>query len=129
MKLYCFFNIILFFLIIICDEIKTWHSPCELTENPESYEDCTKKSTEYIDEICCYLKASSNKSDEMTGECIDIARDDARNKDTIKMTKERIKNGTYWPNYNNTYDEIEILRCYSKNIFPNIIFMIILFFY
>ena len=126
MKLYDFFNIIILFSIIICDdneeeEEETWRSPCETQKNPKNFEDCTRRSTEYIYEICCYLKASSNDSNIMEEECIDITRDDTRNQGTLNLAKEKIKNCTYWEDNNETYYMIESLRCYNKYIFPNFI--------
>ena len=152
MTYYNLFIIIFFFSIIICNENTQssesdlnedledpknpeeeegdWHSPCENTKNPKSFEDCTHKSTEFIEEICCYLKGAIPEYNDALGtECIDINRDDARNQKILNLTKAKIKNGTYWEEYNKSYVEIETIRCSSKHIFPKIILIFYLIFY
>ena len=153
MTYYNLFIIIFFFSIIICnentqssesdlnedlegsknpeeEEERDWSSPCENTKNPKSFEDCTHKSTEFIEEICCYLKGAIPEYNDALGtECIDINRDDARNQKILNLTKAKIKNGTYWEEYNKSYVEIETIRCSSKHIFPKIILIFYLIFY
>ena len=131
MKLYFFFSILFLYSIIICDNENNtdngngneWTSPCELEKNPKSYKDCLNKTTEFIFEICCYLKGinSSNSNEE---ECVDISRDDTRNKHFLELAKEKIQNGTYWDDYNETYKSIELLICYGNYIFPKFILII-----
>ena len=93
-------------------------SACELTENVESFEDCKQRSTEFVYEVCCFLEGTLHGEEEK--ECVDIIRDDVRNKVDLNITREKIKNGTYWSTYNETYDSIKDFRCFSNYFFSKI---------
>ena len=94
-----------------------WSSPCEVVKNPSSFHDCIGKSTEYVHEVCCYLKGIQNNSE--ISECVDIVRDDTRSELDINNTKKNILNGTYWSKYDLVYNSIEILKC--NYIFPKLL--------
>ena len=124
------FLIILLFLIGISFEDEEpeedWLSPCEETLNPTSLEDCTGKSTEYVDETCCYMKAIQYGEESI--ECAEVIRDDIRTKELINKTVEKIKAGVYWERYNETYESVSIFRCSGNYILIQIIFLILLYF-
>ena len=92
-------------------------SACEKTENVESYDDCKQRGTEYVYEVCCFLEGALHGEEEK--ECVDIIRDDVRNKVDLNITRDKIKNGTYWSTYNESYDYIKDFRCFSNYIFSN----------
>ena len=96
---------------------KEWQSECEQTKNPSSFENCLKKSTEFIYERCCYLLGTT-KDGIKESECVDIIKDDSINSVLLNQTRNLIMNGTYWESYPQTYIEIETLRCFSKYIYP-----------
>ena len=108
------------------EEEEEWKSPCERTKNPTSIEDCTGKSTEFVDETCCFLKGKQFGGDML--ECVEVIRDDVRTKALINNTVRNIINGTYWaPDvYNLTYDSIEEFRCSNKYIVQQMILIILM---
>ena len=100
-------------------EVETiWNgSECENASfTPESYEDCKLKSTEFVYETCCYLKGLGVDDTDIKQECVDIIKDDMIDSKILNQTKERIKNGTYWKTFNDTYKSIDILKCYSNYV-------------
>ena len=100
-------------------EVETiWNgSECENTSFiPKSYEDCHHRSTEFVYETCCYLKGLGVDDSDIKQECVDIIKDDTAKGKILNQTRERIKNGTYWENFNNTYKRIDILKCYSNYV-------------
>ena len=123
MKFNIIFLIILFELCF-CDE--EWSSPCELTKNPTSYEDCKQKGTEFIHETCCYSKGIQNNTELI--ECVEVSRDDVRTEESVEITKQRIIAGEYWDwdGYNLTYNSIEIFICSCKYLFPKISILILI---
>ena len=100
-----------------------WYSPCENTTGPSSIEDCTGKSTEFVDETCCFMEATQDGIQDK--ECVEVTRDDIRTKELIDKTVEMIKNGEYWDYYNETYESVISFRCSSNYILPKI-FLVIL---
>ena len=139
MKLYTFFYIILLLFRLYNTGEETegreendineekeeeYTSPCEDTDNPSSYNDCKQKSTEFIFEVCCFLNGTQFGKPKR--ECVDVTKDDIRNEKELNNTRDRIKNGTYWDTYNETYNEINVLNCFSNYIFPKIYFLIII---
>ena len=91
-------------------------------KNPIKRDDCVGKSTEYIEEVCCYLIGSQDDDIDL-GECVDVDRDDVRNELGYNNTKKKIINGTYWENYNLRYNSIKVLDCYYNYIFPKILLL------
>ena len=103
-----------------------WHSPCEKTKNATSYESCKKKSTEYIYETCCYMEATQNGLFET--ECVEVSRDDVRNKGDVEKTRQKILHGIYWEKDDELYESIDKLICSSDYILTTIflLFLILL---
>ena len=110
------------------EEEEDYASPCEETQEASSYDDCKQKSTEFIYEVCCFLKGQQHGNPKL--ECIDVTRDDIRKEKDLNLTRDKIKNGTYWSSYNDTYDSIESIICFSNYYFLKIylffIFLIII---
>ena len=102
-----------------------WLSPCEKTELPISYENCKQKNTEYVYETCCYMEATQNGTYEP--ECVEVSRDDVRNKTDVEKTRLKILEGIYWENYDDKYDSINILICSSDYIFITIFLLFFIF--
>ena len=135
MKLYNFFYILFLFLIKLNntqtnqtgefpsesteETDEEFLSSCETAEGVSSYEDCKQKSTEYIFEVRCFMKGKQHGEESL--ECVDVTRDDIRKEKDLNLTINKIKNGTYWDNYKDTYDYIEMLKCFSNYIFPKIL--------
>ena len=104
---------------MMTSEVETiWNgSECENSSfTPESYEDCKHRSTEFVYETCCYLKGFGVNESDPKQECVDIIKDDTVVGKILNQTKERIKNGTYWETFNDTYFSIDILQCYSNYV-------------
>ena len=102
-----------------------WTSPCEQTKLPISYENCKQKSTEYVYETCCYMEATQNGIYEP--ECVEVSRDDVRNKTDVEKTRLRILEGIYWEKYDDKYDSIDKLICSSDYIFITIFSLFLIF--
>ena len=115
MKTYMLLSLI---INIISSDDTDWRSPCENTTTPTSYENCKKRNTEYIYETCCYMEATQNGNYEP--ECVEVSRDDVRNKGDVEKTKHKIMEGKYWEKNNETYDSIDKLICSSNYIFISI---------
>ena len=60
-------------------------------------------------------------------ECVEVSRDDVRNKGDVEKTKQRILEGKYWQKYNDTYKSIEKLICSSDYIFTTIFLLFLIF--
>ena len=130
-------NSVLFFfllnIIISQEENEINRSPCESVNVTESKNpnDCYGKSTEFIEEICCYLE--SNVKDKETNElkrkyeCIDFAKSDYDRPEQKQIAIEQIKNGTYWETYNDTYEDIILLKCEGNFIFLKVLSFLLLF--
>ena len=118
---YIIYKIIIIFLYLI-SIFHCWESPCEKMKNPIKRDDCVGKSTEYIEEVCCYLIGTQDDDIDL-GECVDVDRDDVRNELGYNNTKKKIINGTYWENYNLRYNSIKVLDCYYNYIFPKILLL------
>ena len=71
----------------------------------ESYDNCKQRSSEYIYEVCCFLEGNLHGHEQK--ECVDVIRDDVRKEADLNITRDKIKNGTYWNTYNNSYDYIK----------------------
>ena len=115
MKIYLVLSLI---INIIYSGDSEWRSPCENTTAPTSYESCKKKNTEYIYETCCYMEATQNNSYEP--ECVEVSRDDVRNKKDVEKTRQKILEGKYWEKNDDIYDSIDKLICSSNYIFISI---------
>ena len=102
-----------------------WSSPCEETKNPTSYESCKKRNTEYIYETCCYMEATQNHTFEP--ECVEVSRDDVRNKKDVEKTRIKILEGKYWEKDDETYDSIDKLICSSDYMFISIFLLFLIF--
>ena len=98
---YIIYKIIIIFLYLV-SIFHCWESPCETMKNPNSTYDCIGKSTEYIEEVCCYLEGVQDNAPII--ECVDVDRDDVRSELERNNTKKLIINGTYWENYDLTYN-------------------------
>lgn len=121
-----YFNRIIF-LSLISISICEWSSPCEQRLNPESFHDCIGRSTEYVHEVCCYLKGIQNNTE--SSECVDIVRDDTRSELDINITKKNIESGEYWDKYDLEYESVEILKCNCNYIFPKFLLLYLLILY
>ena len=116
---------ILFFYLLkfIIAEDDVYKSPCESVNitNKNNPSDCYGKSTEYIEETCCYLE--SMVKDKETNEIIkkyeyvDFTKSDYDVPEQKQIAIEQIKNGTYWDAWNDTYEQIISLQCESNFIF------------
>ena len=115
------------YILLIINIISSfeWSSPCENTTNPSSYENCKKRNTEYIYETCCYMESTTN--DTFETECVEVSRDDVRNKADVEKTRLRILEGTYWENYDDEYDSINKLICSSDYLFITIFLLFLIF--
>ena len=102
-----------------------WVSPCESTENPTSYESCKKRNTEFIYETCCYMEATQNG--EYEPECVEVSRDDVRNKEDVEKTRLKILDGIYWEKDDEKYDSIDKLICSSNYILTTIFLLLLIF--
>ena len=121
MKIYLVLSLI---INIIFSDDSEWTSPCENTTAPTSYESCKKKNTEYIYETCCYMEATQNG--EYEPECIDVSRDDVRNKKDVEKTRQKILEGKYWEKNDDIYDSIDKLICSSNYIFISIFILFLI---
>ena len=54
------------------------------------------------------------KNSEELFNCIDVTAKDVETDEGLERVKELIKNGTYWPSYNETVYEISELVCHEK---------------
>ena len=113
MKLYCLFLNLLFLMVNTLEENET-KSACESTVNPKGFSDCQGKETEFKTETCCYVKSKMKKDSEDLFNCIDVTAKDVETDEGLERVKELIKNGTYWPSYNETVYEISELVCSEK---------------
>ena len=115
------------FIILIINIIESyeWSSPCENTTDPTGYESCKKRNTEYIYEACCYMEATQNG--EYEPECVEVSRDDVRNKGDVEKTRQKILEGKYWVNNNDAYDSIDKLICSSDYMFLSIYLLFLIF--
>ena len=112
-----------------------YQSPCEYINEDEnttikSYDDCKDRSSEFIYEICCFLRGRESGENETKNECVDINRDDKIKDKNFNITKKKIMNGTYWKSWNGTYDLIETINCHLAFIYMKkafILFWIFLF--
>ena len=123
----------LFFLLkeIISQEEQLYVSPCEKNTDPKQPEDCYGKSCEFIEETCCYLesivKNETTFTNESKYECVDFAISDYDRPEQKELAIQQIKNGTYWITFNETYEEILVLKCNCNYSFPYMVFLILLF--
>ena len=102
-----------------------WTSPCESINSPPEYESCKKRNTEYIYETCCFMEATQyGKYDT---ECVEVSRDDVRNKGDVEKTRQRILEGKYWVDEPEPYDSIDKLICSSDYIFTSIFLLFLMF--
>ena len=60
-------------------------------------------------------------------ECVEVSRDDIRNKADVEKTRVRILEGTYWEKYDEEYDSINKLICSSDYIFMTIFLLFLIF--
>ena len=121
-----------FFIQILSDEEEDpynyYISPCENSGIPKRFEDCLGKSCEYIEEKCCYLETKNRTTNEIEKECNDFYFYDYMRDDLKQNAIDAIKNGEYWEEYNETYDEIISLRCACQFLFYQIfLYLFILF--
>ena len=125
---FCLFNILL-----SQNENEIYQSPCEsvnvtMSKKPN---DCYGKSTEFIEEICCYLESivKDKETNELKRkyECIDFAKSDYDRPEQKQIAIQQIKNGTYWKNFNDTYENIILLKCESNFIYIKIFAYFLLF--
>ena len=103
----------LFFIYLFILNISTsFASECEDVENPKGFSDCSGKKAEANTEICCYAKGKQNGLTE--NECLDIASKDAETQEKLNEAINKIKKGEYWPEYPETYEELDLV-CNSKS--------------
>ena len=120
-------NSVLFFcllnIFISQNEDEIYKSPCDLVNitNSKNPKDCYGRSTEFIEEICCYLESivKDKETNELKRkyECIDFAKSDYDRPEQKNIAIEQIKNGTYWTTYNDIYEDIISLKCESNCIY------------
>ena len=134
MKYFLFLFLFLNFIIqILSDEEEEdpynyYTSPCENSGIPKRFEDCLGKSCEFIEEKCCYLESKNTTTNEIRKECVDLNFYDYMKDDLKQNAINAIKNGEYWEDFNETYDEIISLRCASQILFHQIfLYLLILF--
>ncbi len=85
-------------------------SACEAIYEPTGYSDCKDMRSQSDEEKCCYVKAIYQGNEDSW--CGDIKKTDESNLDNVK---ESIKDGTYWAEYPDTYDEVQQLVCGSSS--------------
>ena len=60
-------------------------------------------------------------------ECVEVSRDDVRNKKDVEKTRLKILEGKYWEKENDTYDSIDKLICSSDYMFISIFLLFLIF--
>ena len=89
-------------------------SPCEQTQDVKGFADCKGKGTEFDTEVCCYCESKMDYNpDYVNHTCIDVTAADVQTPEGIEDVKKRIANGSYWEDYDQT-GEILDLVCYDK---------------
>ena len=122
------FNLVLLFCVlnILISQDKSdeiLKSPCKSANvsNSKNPNDCYGRSTEFIEEICCYLESivKEKETNELKRkyECIDFAKFDYDRPEQKQIAIGQIKNGTYWKTFNDTYEDIILLKCESNFIY------------
>ena len=130
MKFFGFLLLILSIQIFSDDDSyddSIYKSPCEKVDEPNTFEDCLGLSCEFIEEKCCYLY-SVNSTNLTSKECIDFYVYDYMREDLKQKAIQKIKNGTYWESYNDTYQKIIELKCKDEylNFVPIILISILM---
>ena len=111
---------------------------CDITTKATKYTHCRdKKPTDERNNVCCYLKATSNFGE--IQRCVEIRREDIDG-DNFKKTKEKIKAGTFifsrdennytdFKDYNGsmTISKIDSIRCNNSQFLKYIGLLAILF--
>lgn len=120
---------LLFALVITVNTLKVYPDECETTLHPQGWEQCKGKETDLPEEICCFVigKRAITMQD-TTHWCTDIRREDIETPEKFEITKERIRNGTYWSDVNETFS-LEYITCWdfsSKMNLSWLIFLIII---
>ena len=94
-------SILLFYLLkFIIAEDDVYKSPCESVNitNKNNPSDCYGKSTEFIEETCCYLESmvKDKETNEIIKkyECVDFTKSDYDVPEQKQIAIEQIKNGT-----------------------------------
>ena len=118
--------LIFFKLIYSEEEEEEIISACERQPSPNISEQCLKKSCEFIEEKCCYLETRNISTNTIKKECIDFNFYDYMREDLKMEALNKIKNGSYWEDYDLPYDEIISLNCQNEYIYPMIVSLIIL---
>ena len=101
---------LLFSVLLLVPIWNSTISDCESTANPGSLKDCKGKETEENTETCCFLKSKDSSNNEDV-ECVDVVSDDVSTETKLKDVEAKIKSGTYWSDYNETYYNITEFTC------------------
>ena len=96
-------------------------SECEKMQPAKGEDDCYNAHPELTSESCCYIESDWHKGDHhednIEKSCIDIFTEDVQTPEGLEETKERIKNGTYWPDGDYGYAKvINAFRCKKSTI-------------
>jgi hypothetical protein len=70
------------------------------------------------------MEATQNNSYEP--ECVEVSRDDVRNKKDVEKTRQKILEGKYWEKNDDIYDSIDKLICSSNYIFISIFILFLI---
>ena len=69
----------------------------------------------------------ATQNGEYEPECIDVSRDDVRNKEDVEKTRLKILDGIYWEKDDEKYDSIDKLICSSNYILTTIFLLLLIF--
>ena len=69
----------------------------------------------------------TTQNGEYEPECVEVSRDDVRNKGDVEKTRQKILEGKYWEKNNDTYDSIDKLICSSDYMFISIYLLFLIF--
>ena len=116
------------------EEEKLYESPCERKYDPIKPQDCFGRSTEFIEETCCFLESielddtdENNIFNQTVYECVDFAISDYERPEQKEISIQKIKNGTYWVNFNEPYYDIIAINCKYNFLIYKINFVLFLF--
>ena len=116
------------------EEEQLYESPCERKYDPIKPQDCFGRSTEFIEETCCFLESielndidENNIFNQTVYECVDFAISDYERTEQKEIAIQKIKNGTYWVNFNEPYYDIITINCKSYFLIYKINFVLLLF--
>ena len=112
-----------FYLLLILSttiySLKVYPDECELTIMPDGWEQCRGKETDTPEEVCCFVRGKRAVTyQNRTRWCADIIRADIDTPEKFEITKQKIINGTYWPDVEATLSLEEII-CFDPPNFSS----------